>query len=271
VVASLSLDLVDNAGVDLDLVALCAIMDWHLHTTIALANGCEDGVLLEARDAIMAVGNKPDVVAGPVAGQVKGVEVRHGMLRIAKVWAIIGVVDPHLHAIPLDADCIDTCFLQALDEDIAGDDLVASDQSLWVLGAKQDDVSRDEDMEEGSLELGMDLHIEDALANTDPVLEGGVILDGGGMADKLNRGHGLEHLQQVLGVEADVPCIKVTWSHEWPGDLMVHPGRHHSDGRGMGGEREGGGSLITGWCVCVCVLFVCVLFVVDVLEEMLRS
>ena len=139
-VASLCLDLVDDAWVDLDLVHLTGKADQHLEATISLTDWSEDGILLEAWNAVVAVGDKPEAVAGVVAGQIKGVEVGHGVFRVAKVWAIIGVVDTHLHAVPLDSDCIDTCFLQTPDEDVAGDDLIASDQGFRVAGANGDDV-----------------------------------------------------------------------------------------------------------------------------------
>lgn len=50
-VASLCLDLVDNARVYLDLVHHIAIVDWHLDSTKSSAYRCQDRVLLEARDA----------------------------------------------------------------------------------------------------------------------------------------------------------------------------------------------------------------------------
>lgn len=75
VVASLCLDLMDNVGVDLDLVALASLLDWHLDATISLANRGKDRVLLQSWDAIMAVCDEPECAAWVVDSQVKGVEV----------------------------------------------------------------------------------------------------------------------------------------------------------------------------------------------------
>lgn len=221
VVASLCLDLMDNAGVDLDLECLSSIFDWHLDATITLANWCEDRVLLQSRDAIMMVCDQPKCAAGVVDSQVKGVEVGHGMTDTSKRRAIIWKPDTHLHAISLHSDCVNASLLKATDEDIAGDDLVTPDQGLWVVRSQDDNVSSKQDLEQWLLELGMDLDVEDRLADADPVLECRMVLDCRCVADKLYRGHGLEHLQQVSRVHADVPRIKVMWTHEGQRDLSL--------------------------------------------------
>lgn len=109
------------------------------------------------------------------------------MADVAKCWAIIREPDTHLDAIPLHSDSINTCLFKAVDEDIAGDHLIAPDQCLWIIRAQDDNVSCNEDLEEWLLELGVVLDVEDRLANADPVLEGGMVLDGGCMANELYR------------------------------------------------------------------------------------
>lgn len=58
-----------------------------------------------------------------------------------------------------------------VDQDGASDHLVTSDQCLWVVRAKDVNVSCNEDVEQQLLVLGMELDVEDRLANADPVFE----------------------------------------------------------------------------------------------------
>ena len=127
--------------------------------------------------------------------------------------------DSHLDAIALDSDSINTCHLQAMYQDVACDHLIASDQCLWVVRGKDEDVSRDEDVQKWLVEAWVDLDVEDRLANADPVSKGRMVLDGWCMADQLHWRHWLEHLEQILGIHADVPCIKVAWCHEGKGHM----------------------------------------------------
>ena len=132
----------------------------------------------------------------------------------------------------LDSDSINTCNLQAMYEDVACDHLIVSDQCLWVVRGK------DEDVQKWLLEVWVDLDVEDRLANADPVSKGRMVLDGWHMADKLHRRHWLEHLEQILGIHADVPCIKVAWCHEGKG----HVGQLERELLGChGGGGDGGG------------------------------
>ena len=111
------------------------------------------------------------------------------MLCVAQVGSIIREAEAHLHAIALHPYCIHTSLLQAADKDTAGDDLIASDQGFRMVRAKEDEIGCNKDGKQGLLVLGVDLHVEDTLAHTDPILEGGMVLDGGCMADKLDWGY----------------------------------------------------------------------------------
>jgi len=222
VVTSLGLDLVYNPGVDLDLVGAASVLDWDLHTSKSFADGGEDGVGLHARDAMVPRTDQSHVAISIVDAKVKGVEVCHGMVRVAKVGSIIGGPGVHLHAIALHSDGVHSSLLQASDKDLSSDHLVSPDESFRVVRGEEDDVCSNEDVQQRLLELGINLDVEDGVANTDPILEGGMVPDGRSMVDKLDGADRLAELEEILGVEADAPSIQIMGTLEGSGRLQYH-------------------------------------------------
>ena len=91
------------------------------------------------------------------------------MVGVAKVRTGVWVPDSHLHAIALYMHCVNASLFKTVDQDGASVYLVTSDQCLWVVRAKDVNVSCNEDVEQQLLVLGMELDVEDRLANADPV------------------------------------------------------------------------------------------------------
>lgn len=121
-----------------------------------------------------------------------------------------------LLAIDLEADCS----AANVDEEVCklanGNGLFTLDESKWEGGGLDDKVTvSGECMEEGLLELGIDLEEASSLGNVGPVLEEVIVLDDGsrGMADELEGEFWVVEGEEVLREENYVVGINVVGYH----------------------------------------------------------